>query len=68
MASERNKSKDSVNTSEVSKMISQLSDERRLSQWEANFIIDVSDKWELNGHLSETQVDKVKQIYEKYNN
>ena len=47
-------------------ILSGLEDERRLSEWERNFIESISDQWNRNRRLSDKQKEVLGKIWDKY--
>ena len=57
-----------MTSAKIDAMLTDIQDyEDRLTEWELDFIDDVIDVFEVHGKLSETQTDKITQIYHKLN-
>ena len=57
-----------MTSAKIDAMLTDIQDyEDRLTEWELDFIDDVIDVFEEQGKLSETQADKITQIYHKLN-
>jgi hypothetical protein len=57
-----------MTTEKIDFLLTELQDyEDRLTEWENDFIDHVIDDFEIQGHLTESQVEKITQIHHKLN-
>jgi hypothetical protein len=49
----------------ISYMIDSCKYNDNLTEWETNFILSISDQFEMNGNLTDRQCEKLEQIYDK---
>ena len=57
-----------MTSEKIDHILTELQDyEDRLTEWENDFIDGVIDVFEVQGHLSETQTEKITQIHHKLN-
>jgi hypothetical protein len=49
----------------ISYMIDSCKYNDNLTEWETNFILSISDQFEMNGNLTDRQCEKLEQIYDE---